>query len=119
MSCSICRIPLCEECISIKDNEILCSKCYIKSITKKNIKNNPTKDTLPMKSMPIVTRDRVKLFLKDAEEKQKQKDAKQEDENKILLEKKKDKEKKVITFCNWHEKRVAEYTCFKCKKIFL
>lgn len=131
IKCSICNIPLCEECKKIEHENIQCSRCYIRqSMTVKRKKEEETADTAkeetgkPKKKeekgssyktrkLPEVDPERIKLMIKNTQAKQLQEEEK----------KQKEPEKELTTetvrkFCNWHDKRIAEYTCTKCQKTF-
>ena len=126
--CSICNIPLCEECKKIENEKIQCSRCYIRSSITENAKKKeeaakPKKKEEKVKSyqtrkLPELAPERIKLMIRNTQEKQLQEEETRQKvrEEQIKTEK---KTETVKNFCNWHDKRIAEYTCTKCKKNFL
>ncbi|MEQ8190992.1 MAG: hypothetical protein ABRQ39_23700 [Candidatus Eremiobacterota bacterium] len=119
IACSICNIPLCEECKKIEHEKIQCSRCYIRG----SIKVKPKKKdevsgkkeekgrSYKTRTLPEVDPERIKLMIKNTQVKQLQ-----EEENRRPAEEL--KTETVKKFCNWHDKRIAEYTCTKCQKTF-
>ena len=141
IKCSICHIPLCEECKKIEHEKIQCSRCYIRhSMTVKRKKEEETgepkkeeergepkkeEETVKPKrkeekgisyktrKLPEVDPERIKLMIKNTQAKQLQEEEKKQKEPEKEL-----KAETVRKFCNWHDKRIAEYTCTKCQKTF-
>ncbi|MEQ8223616.1 MAG: hypothetical protein ABRQ37_14990 [Candidatus Eremiobacterota bacterium] len=132
IKCSICNTPLCEECKKIENEKIQCSRCYIRhSMTVKRKKEEETvvtekeEETVKPKKkeekgssyktrkLPEVDPERIKLMIKNTQVKQLQEEEKKQKEPVEEV-----KRETVRKFCNWHDKRIAEYTCTKCQKTF-
>jgi hypothetical protein len=117
IGCSNCNIPLCEECKKIENEKILCSRCYIRSsITVKPKKKEEPVRSFVTRKLPEVDPERIKLLIKNTKERQLVEEEKKKEEDKEKLPELKQKEMK--NFCNWHDKRIAEYICTKCRKTF-
>jgi hypothetical protein len=116
--CSICHIPLCEECKKIENEKIRCSRCYIRSsITAKPKKKEEKAKSYQTRKLPEVAPERIKLMIKNTQEKQLQEEETRQKKQMEELKTEK-KTETVKNFCNWHDRRIAEYTCTKCKKTF-
>ena len=130
ITCSICHIPLCEECKKIEHEKIQCSRCYIRASIAENVKKKEEtpkkKEETPKKKeekassyktrkLPEVDPERIKLMIKNTQEKQLHDEEKRQ---KQPIEELKIEKEIVKKFCNWHDKRIAEYTCTKCQKTF-